>query len=482
MVEKHQVPSDLETKYVEIDNSVVPKSREIYRGDINDAVIKVQKITGFEITPEWWAANVGNDGSTEDILDRFDSAFELFVQEKIKPAETDKNLDENLENEIIRERAEELAKFNEVYGDDPGAAPLREEFLSDLEENLMNKYFPEVGLEATQGLTNEEVAVNRAWESYRPLGSESYEQANQERVRDGKIKVSKIEKGKDTITLVANIKIDPETGQVVSGHEGRPEAESMSDTEGAFSQYLLETKPDDRLVIYEGDKRHFETRDESIEQGSDSGLIQFLAESDDVETRAGELTESEFVVEMEKRGATRAEILALRVAQGLAAQVEKNGTDFLAGYINFQAANIGMAGFDLYSEEEKIEIEHNGTFDEFMQYLDKKVIDELLPDLNQQYREIVGGEDLFVVVDGAVSINSDLISDISGIATDKLGWSGDSRINEVNRMSMEVRDRHIFEQIIKATNEGKSPLVVYGGSHIVTISPALEAHQSEAST
>ena len=61
----------------------IPKSKEIYGGDINDAVIAVQKITGYEITPEWWTKYVGNDGSTEEILERFDTAFEKFVREQI---------------------------------------------------------------------------------------------------------------------------------------------------------------------------------------------------------------------------------------------------------------------------------------------------------------------------------------------------------------------------------------------------------------
>lgn len=53
----------------------IPKSRELFRGDINDAVIRVQKITGVEIDPDWWHTNVGNEGSTENILDRFDEAY-----------------------------------------------------------------------------------------------------------------------------------------------------------------------------------------------------------------------------------------------------------------------------------------------------------------------------------------------------------------------------------------------------------------------
>ncbi len=53
----------------------IPKARALFRGDINDAVIKVQKATGVEITPSWWEANVGNNGTTESILDRFDKAY-----------------------------------------------------------------------------------------------------------------------------------------------------------------------------------------------------------------------------------------------------------------------------------------------------------------------------------------------------------------------------------------------------------------------
>ena len=54
----------------------IPKARKLYRGDINSAVIAVQKLTGIEINPEWWERNVGNNGTSEEILDRFDKAYE----------------------------------------------------------------------------------------------------------------------------------------------------------------------------------------------------------------------------------------------------------------------------------------------------------------------------------------------------------------------------------------------------------------------
>ncbi len=62
----------------------IPKAVELFKGDINDAVIQVQKITGIEITPSWWAENVqyDTDNSTETILARFDAAYAKLVASK----------------------------------------------------------------------------------------------------------------------------------------------------------------------------------------------------------------------------------------------------------------------------------------------------------------------------------------------------------------------------------------------------------------
>lgn len=59
----------------------IPKAAELYKGDINAAVIQVQKTTGIEITPAWWAEHVqyDADNSTETVLARFDAAYAEFV-------------------------------------------------------------------------------------------------------------------------------------------------------------------------------------------------------------------------------------------------------------------------------------------------------------------------------------------------------------------------------------------------------------------
>lgn len=84
-------------------------------------------------------------------------------------------------------------------------------------------------------------------------------------------------------------------------------------------------------------------------------------------------------------------------------------------------------------------------------------------------------------MDGKVAINPEFADDISEITMDKLNWSGEHRLNEVAKLSMEMRDRVIFNHILEAYNSGKSPFVVYGGSHVVTLEPALKAYVSSTS-
>jgi hypothetical protein len=61
---------------------VIPKAKQLFRGDINDAVIRVQQATGFSIDPSWWDKNVGNGGTTDSILDRFDKAYETELKRR----------------------------------------------------------------------------------------------------------------------------------------------------------------------------------------------------------------------------------------------------------------------------------------------------------------------------------------------------------------------------------------------------------------
>lgn len=141
----HEVSPKIKTPETRLAKTEIPKSTEIYRGDINDAVITVQQITGFEITPDWWMAEVGNDGPTEDILKRFDTAFEKFVHSEmgIDDSEAADSIKELVTPaEIVAEAEAELTGFDESVpeaGETPG---LRSEFIDDLTSHLKEKYYP----------------------------------------------------------------------------------------------------------------------------------------------------------------------------------------------------------------------------------------------------------------------------------------------------------------------------------------------------
>lgn len=407
----------------------IPRSREMFRGDINDAVIQTQLSTGVEIDKGWWDSEVGNHGSTESILDRYDAAYPEYVEQHITP-QPQEQLEGVDETERQEHNVEEMNKQNE----------------------------------------------EEAWEHYTPIGSDEYEQANQERIRDAKIKVDTIGDNEHSVTLVASVKVDPETGQAISGHENRPDAESMRDTEQAFAEYLATTPANERFVIYEGDARVFDDRDEAVTKAADSGLVQHLAAKEHIPTVSGEPTEAETTNIMERLGVSQEELLALYVARGLESQLASGDTDFLAGYVNFQAARLGIEGFHDYSAQEKQEIMSSGKLDEVKAELNEKV-GELLPTLNELYRQILDNKDLLVVGDdGSIGVNPEFSENIGEITMDRLNWSGGHRLNEVAKLSMEMRDRVIFHRIIDAYNSGKSPLIVYGGSHVVTLKSALKTY------
>lgn len=319
----------------------------------------------------------------------------------------------------------------------------------------------------------EKMKLDKLWSQYyTPIGSPAYEKANSERVKDGTIKVYKI----GDATLVANIKLD-DAGNVVSGHDYNPEATSMSDTEAAWDRYLEETPPEQRVVLFEGDEQVFGTRKEAIEQRTDSGLVQYLAHKDGVVGLRGEPTPEEESKALFEKGVSREEVLALIVARGLEgvlAEDDKNPNN-LAGHIYQVAAELGFEGFEVYSEEQKQAINREGRVEEVLKAISDKAA-SLVPTLNDILKSSLRGEDIFIVNEGTVKINPELGKNPQEAIFDKLNWDGNSRMSEIAKLDMEVRDRHIFERIISALDAGLKPFVPYGGSHIVTIEPALRAY------
>lgn len=278
------------------------------------------------------------------------------------------------------------------------------------------------------------------------------------------------------MTLVAAIRVDPVTGHGIAGHECDPEARSMTDIEAAFNEWLDKTPPEKRVVIYEGDERVFEDRDEAVRKASDSGFIQFLANEHGVPALRGESTDREEAAAMHETGVTIRECAALRVIRGLS-YTDINSPAGLGGYIHFQAALIGVDGFQQYTETDWEKVKATGKLGERLREIETRSR-SLAATLNELSRPALSGVDLFVIDDkGAIRINDEFRDqDMMLLTMDTLGWDGPHRINEIARLNMEVRDRAIFSRTVGVYNQGKCPLLDYGRSHIICLEDALRTY------
>ena len=57
-----------------------PYASAMFQGDINEAVVKVQKASGLYIDKAWWDANVGDQGNPMEVLKRFDDAYKKYIE------------------------------------------------------------------------------------------------------------------------------------------------------------------------------------------------------------------------------------------------------------------------------------------------------------------------------------------------------------------------------------------------------------------
>lgn len=148
----------------------IPKSREIFKGDINDAVIQAQLQTGVEIDDGFWFSEVGNDGSTESILDRFDAAYPAFVREKLHIPESLEDHKEAVANvgvlaveTAFTEEGENSTTEEDPYGDETlGVYAFMAQENSEKDTPINQEIATELAKEArsllAEGLSGTEVA------------------------------------------------------------------------------------------------------------------------------------------------------------------------------------------------------------------------------------------------------------------------------------------------------------------------------------
>lgn len=456
----------------------IPKSKEIYSGDINDAVITVQKITGYEITPEWWEKYVGSDGSTEDILERFDTAFEKFVREQITGVSMDEQEEDPSGNEqqALQEANVEYDKFNEQFKDDPEYDKLSQEFLEALRLHLMNKYFSD----ARESKDDEE----SAWERYNAYGSPEYNSANQERWEAGDLLVRHYGKD-DEITVIGTINQNDDGSQTLE-HDYSVESSTIHELEQRLVDYFDNTPVEHQSVIVEGgfENVHFDTHDGAIEAAAEAGLTTYIAQQRNVQIIGGDPKPADTYEQMIHEGTERIDVAAMEAVRGIVPELRRGTiTPGDVSMVLYQAAaTMQVEGIRAYTDKEKQQLQDEGRTQEALADIKRQVKELLVPHFNNLVRDAMDDrQDLFIAQDdGSITLNINVDTNDTN-ALDRAMFplwhpDGDSQISKVWRKNGEIRDKFLFERIIEARQDGKRPFVVFGGPHVVALEPVLRAY------
>jgi hypothetical protein len=322
----------------------------------------------------------------------------------------------------------------------------------------------------------EQAKREQAFKHYADYKSDYYKQTNQERVEAAevpehqKIKIDYF--GDRQVIMIAQIKINSETGKVEDGHDYNPEAQSYKEIETAWQNYLATVPFEQRLVIYEGppmDEQYFESRETAIRSSrrGDSGFLQFLARQSGVEAISAEVGDKEQAEILEKYGVTREESVLFFTLRSLAAVYDDRPVpEDLAMNFYFQLAEIGTPGFKIFSEEQK---QYLWAHPEELAAEKAKVLPYV-----EQWNETLrssGMPELVLDENDSLRFEQSITSNEVGKSIDA---GGHTRLAEISRLNIMGRDRRIFETIADATKEGKRPFIVFGGSHVVSLEPVLQ--------
>lgn len=330
-----------------------------------------------------------------------------------------------------------------------------------------------------------------AWKQYVGYGPD-YQRRNAERAKSARAQVEQFGDGQLTIIASINTKKYNQAGKEVKGaeakrpglkegeatdlHDYNPESRSHADIEAAYADYLAQTKPEERLIIFEGRVRPDELtsdRDTAIREASESGLLQYIARRDGVESISGEPSDEAVAQYCYERGVTPDELALVLTIRGLTHDLTSDLPDDISMNLYGEAAVNRLDGFVNYSPEEKIEKSKDPAA---MAQLQHQAVE-----LAKRQNEILRSLNLsqFEIDEQANTVRFASPEDRAALAK---AWdpSSEGRLSDIHTIMTEARDKHILDTIVDATESGKKVFMAYGGSHVVSLEPSLESYYKKS--
>jgi hypothetical protein len=307
-----------------------------------------------------------------------------------------------------------------------------------------------------------------AWESYH-----GYDEAQQKRDDERAVSPVVIERYPRAV-VIGSGNVDGE-GRPLGGHSNNPESSVHSGIESEFAGYLAATPVEQRFVIYEGptkERDSYSDRDSAIRKAADAGLTVFIADREGIPRASGEPSDLETARALVDKGVDKRELALYRVLRDLGPTLERaqDAQSDFSVLVYRQCAKSEVDGFRQYSPEERSRIAADPELleriqNEMLDGAKKFALNELNPQLEQM------GLPQFIINDrGELNMPGAVGEELRQAANPM----AEGRLGDIGRLVSEYRDRHIFDTIADAVQDGKKPFVVYGGSHISALKPALD--------
>jgi hypothetical protein len=339
-------------------------------------------------------------------------------------------------------------------------------------------------------LSLQEVAIFEA--NYISPGSAAYEAIRQARIAHGATRVYPIKLANEQLTLVAAINPGPD-GSGLDGHDHDPTSRNMVAVNSAMVHYLANTPPENQYLIYEGDPLRLDKYmrngayddktilHKAIADRSESGLVQLLAAGHVLPMESGEPADETVAQKLLQQFSVE-QVLAHRVMRGLTFELRTAAKDTrepaLWNVISLQAAKLGIGEFRELDESEKQSYMHD------TERMHREIITPTFSYV-EGINRATGKSILAVNGSGVVLTETYVHMDTDelyhAIRRDVWGIEVTDRqpLTAVNEAEMILRDKSIYAKIIRATLRSKSPIVVYGGSHIESLLQVFKSLESK---
>lgn len=319
---------------------------------------------------------------------------------------------------------------------------------------------PEINSTGEQKLIPSDAALrDLAWSKYAAIDSIQYSEAHESLQSPEHITPLVYKHGEQRLTLIASRHVDTE-GRPLGNHDYNPNSAYHTDLDRVFDNYLATTPPAQRLAIVEGTIRPTFSRDQAISIGSETGHLCFYAQEHGIPVVSGEPSEAQLQAEMFAAGVTKTELTALYAVWSLGSLIRTTGSAESLGEHLLDKAN--QAG--LYEDSGDQDLSPG------------QKLTKLVPALNATL-----GRDWFAWRDGRPVINiPDEVTANSADLEQALAdaWWPDrpGRINEVSRLSSDLRDKYLFDLVIDQVKAGKSPIVPFGSTHVARLKSSFDTY------